>query len=359
VTGCAMEGLDGPVRLKPTPLKTYLNACAQLAEIATSAPERPIPMLIEVTKASPRFGPAWAKLLLAEAEMVAYHEADTIADLRRHIAEARTLDPAMPEAAIAEALLLPARDFAGRAKRIEQAAAQSPDNPRVLVYLADTLAETGRTREAVDAAARAAQLDPLSPSIHADFTAMLAYAGAFDAAKRELAKAEKLWPGTASLWDSQYRFHLRYGDPRIARAIFEQQADSSGGKAIRMYLETRQDPTPAKVDRFLSYVSERLRNMSDPSAGFGFAILAYGHFGRNEEIFSTLLSWPNLDDVANISDVLFRPEFRDARRDLRILRVFQRTGLLDYWRVSGKWPDFCFDADKAYDCKAEAAKLAT
>jgi hypothetical protein len=32
--------------------------------------------------------------------------------------------------------------------------------------------------------------------------------------------------------------------------------------------------------------------------------------------------------------------------------------LLDYWRASGKWPDFCFEPDLPYDCKAEAAKLA-
>lgn len=30
----------------------------------------------------------------------------------------------------------------------------------------------------------------------------------------------------------------------------------------------------------------------------------------------------------------------------------------DYWRKSGKWPDFCFRPDLPYDCKAEAARLA-
>ena len=36
----------------------------------------------------------------------------------------------------------------------------------------------------------------------------------------------------------------------------------------------------------------------------------------------------------------------------------KRAGLLDYWRQSGKWPDFCFDDDQPYDCKSEAAELA-
>jgi hypothetical protein len=32
--------------------------------------------------------------------------------------------------------------------------------------------------------------------------------------------------------------------------------------------------------------------------------------------------------------------------------------LLSHWQKGGKWPDFCFEPDLAYDCKAEAAKLA-
>ncbi len=35
-----------------------------------------------------------------------------------------------------------------------------------------------------------------------------------------------------------------------------------------------------------------------------------------------------------------------------------RIGLVDYWRSTGEWPDFCFDPRLPYDCKAEAAKLA-
>ena len=34
-----------------------------------------------------------------------------------------------------------------------------------------------------------------------------------------------------------------------------------------------------------------------------------------------------------------------------------RIGLVDYWRTTGKWPDFCSDPSLPYDCKAEAAKL--
>jgi hypothetical protein len=45
------------------------------------------------------------------------------------------------------------------------------------------------------------------------------------------------------------------------------------------------------------------------------------------------------------------------RQNPRFLHVAQHFGLLKYWQQSGKWPDFCFESDLPYDCKAETAKL--
>jgi hypothetical protein len=71
VLACALDGLSGESgRLAAQPLKNYLNACVQLADIRDPRPV--IPMLRDVTRATPRFAPAWGKLLLAQA---------TIADL--------------------------------------------------------------------------------------------------------------------------------------------------------------------------------------------------------------------------------------------------------------------------------------
>jgi hypothetical protein len=39
------------------------------------------------------------------------------------------------------------------------------------------------------------------------------------------------------------------------------------------------------------------------------------------------------------------------------MTIAKRVGLVDYWRSSGRWPDFCSDPGLKYDCKAEAAKL--
>lgn len=362
VIGCAMEGLAGPVRLKPPQLKSYLSACAQLSELGALSPTSPSPLLRSVIERSPKFEPAWTALLLTEVEEVSDNaaggEPDTraLAQLRRDLTRVRDILPDLPAANLAEAALLPATDFAGRMALIEEAAAQSTDNPFILMRLAGAMSDAGRMRDAVTLAKEAAELAPLSPIIHANYIGLLAYSGNFDSAKRELENAKRLWPGTASLEDAQYRFHFRYGDPRIARAIFERNNDV-GGRGPRMLLAARENPEPATIEPFLSFVRERLRNMENPSVGLGFATTAFAQFDRKDDVFATLLNWPKAGDLAIMSQVYFRPEFNNVRRDPRFMMVAKRAGLLDYWQKSAEWPDFCFASDKTYDCKGEAAKL--
>jgi hypothetical protein len=47
------------------------------------------------------------------------------------------------------------------------------------------------------------------------------------------------------------------------------------------------------------------------------------------------------------------------RRDPRFMALAARIGLVDYWRATGKWPDFCADPGLTYDCRKEAARLAS
>ena len=81
-------------------------------------------------------------------------------------------------------------------------------------------------------------------------------------------------------------------------------------------------------------------------------------FGRKDEIFDLLLKRPHMDQSNLISGVIFRPAFREVHRDPRFIQVAEHLGLLKYWRTTNEWPDFCFQPDLPYDCKAEAAKIA-
>ena len=78
---------------------------------------------------------------------------------------------------------------------------------------------------------------------------------------------------------------------------------------------------------------------------------------ETHELFHTLMHWPKPDELALIGSAYFRPELHEFRKEPRFLQVMKRAKLLDYWRTSGHWPDFCFEADMPYDCKTEARKL--
>jgi len=54
---------------------------------------------------------------------------------------------------------------------------------------------------------------------------------------------------------------------------------------------------------------------------------------------------------------MFGPLTKNMRRDPRFMQLAARIKLVDYWRTSGHWPDYCSEPGWPYDCKAVAATL--
>jgi hypothetical protein len=54
---------------------------------------------------------------------------------------------------------------------------------------------------------------------------------------------------------------------------------------------------------------------------------------------------------------LFQPATAAMRSDPRFMQVAAKLGLVDYWRSTGKWPDFCSEPGLPYDCRAAAKTL--
>jgi tetratricopeptide (TPR) repeat protein len=360
VLDCALEGLDAEASdLKPQTFKLYLNACAQVSDSASSDPRPLIATFRQVVEDSPRFEPAWANLVLVESDVVWMSEVGgdvspkLMAQLRADIESAEKLNDKMPEPILAQIALLPTGSYAESLELVERADRASPSNPLVLSQRADLLRRVGRQRESVESAKRAAELDPLSPFTRNAYISALAYAGRLNAAREELAKAEQLWPGTATLNDIKLRFHLRYGDPNEALKLFRAQGEE--GSPNETFLKARLDPTPANINKLVKRMRERLPVVG--VAGLGFAVQAYGEFDRNDELARILLAWPKATELGLVADLFFRPTADGLRKDPRFIAIAKRAGLVDYWRKSGKWPDFCGDPELPYNCKTEVAKL--
>jgi hypothetical protein len=57
------------------------------------------------------------------------------------------------------------------------------------------------------------------------------------------------------------------------------------------------------------------------------------------------------------TSTFFYPPWRNLRRDRRFMDLIKDTGLIQYWRETGHWPDFCAEPDLPYDCEQEAARV--
>ncbi len=356
VLDCAMEGRAAEG--KQLPLRTfqlYLNGCAILADAYRVDPKRVIPIFSQVVAQAPKFAGGWGKLILAEAQYVnveiIFFDRRPDIPVEQHIAAARKLDPDLPEAYVAEFLMLPISAFDERLRLIERASARHPDDPDLLAIRAEFFLTVGRLNEAIDAARRAYELDPLTPGHGNNLIQTLAYGGRTEMAAEELRRTEQLWPGTLTLRDARFRFHLRYGDPHEALRIVRTEGIS---REFEEFLVAKIDPTPVNIERAVNAV--RGRGITSSKAINDLAQLL-AQFGREDEAYELIMGWQRTDQAGAMTGMLFRPTMRKFRGHPRFIRVAAHLGLLAHWQNSGKWPDFCFEPDLAYDCKTEAAKL--
>lgn len=351
VLACALEAISATPPIGQTTLKLFLTACASGAE----DPRNIVQMFRQVVKEAPRFPGGWKGLLATESVIVAtetYPESRATAPLlRRHIAEARKLDPQMPEAFSAELFLIPGSDIDGQMELVSRAVALHPDNPGLNSQLSLLLSLVGRAKDAVAYAKRATELDPVSPDFLASYVTMLGWTGQREVALSVLGAAEKRWPGASSVLDARWRYHLRFGDPREALRLNQSGAVSASG--LESYLAARIDPTQANIDRA---VADAAAQAETTPRAIGVLIQTLAEFGREEEAYDRLLNGPRWDPTF-VNQALFRPGLRNFRRDVRMMQVARKSGLVDYWMKSGKWPDFCSEPDLPYNCRQEAAKL--
>jgi tetratricopeptide (TPR) repeat protein len=210
VLGCAIEETSGKNgRLSAEMRRLYLTACSSVSEVGWDT-RLVVPQFRRIIEESPKFRPAWAKLLSAEREAVSYLELarqdprPTRTALAKDIAAARKIDPNMAEATLAEMELVPNRAVDRSIELVDKAKAQEPTNPAVLVTRSGEMQRVGRMRDAVDDADQAAKLDPLSASARANLISVLLYSGQAERARAELAKAKQLWPGARTISEAEY-----------------------------------------------------------------------------------------------------------------------------------------------------------
>ncbi|MEI9889274.1 MAG: hypothetical protein WDN45_00265 [Caulobacteraceae bacterium] len=237
-----------------------------------------------------------------------------------------------------------------------------PQSGLLTNHESNLLREVGRLDEAVARARQAAA--PKPPSANRDATLLLALAGSGETGEASsLADAfDSAWPNHPAVWNARLEtmiFQARwqeakarfapgaYRPPQISDAeasawIQALNAMKSGGasakaqaaKALKALAPARHPPALPPNEAY--------------SPGGRIGMLAV--LGAKDEAFAEADAYLKPDAYAD-GAFLFWPNLTDFRRDPRFKALVQRIGLTAYWRVAGKWPDFCSDPGAPYDCK--------
>ena len=365
VLDCAVQALlakDETIEL-PT-LTLYLSGCANLSNLLAQDPQAAITIFAKVTEQAPKLEDAWKKLILAEIQALRIGgRSDPLLrrNLQDRVEQARRLYPAIAEAFLAEGWLRPPRPMAGWMSAVDRSLAEDPDNPDILAYHSLARTNVGLMQEALTDAQRAVKSDPLSPSARDALVTAMLNSGQVEAAKGELEKSERLWPGATSVLQARFAYEFRVGN--AARALGILRSGQLGARfapdsphanaADESYLKARIEPSLENKRRAIA--AARAHYAREPVASWVVA-RALSEFGRHEDLINFLLT-SDTDVPVNTTWTLFRPSFGTLHLDPRFMAVAKRMGVLDYWKQTGKWPDFCGRPDLPYDCQKEAARL--
>jgi len=298
---------------------------------------------------------------LAEREEI---EASALAAIERALA----LDPNNLEALVAQYQLLPPFGrYTETEALLDRMQVVAPNGSDTLGWRALHLLLAGRTREAMEVAQRACEVDPLMPN-WANFRARtLWHAGRYAEARRLFEDALLQWPDEHFIAMNLLFVLVHVRDWAAVDALLDRWAQFPSREFDRFgprYASVMRDTSPASRRRPIDAALRRFEETGTAdffqlqwAAELGFAddahaIALRARFGPAGTSYD-VASWD-----AYRPTMLFNSMYPQFRRDPRFIRLCARLGLVDYWRRTERWPDCVDEVAPYYDFKAECEKVA-
>jgi TolB-like protein len=367
VLGCSDRALESAHGLTdPDLLSRYLHACDIFVNGLNSSQEiyDLLASLREVAAKAPNFTPAHSDFAKFALYFSAILPAEQAAPLRQEGAEeahkALDLDPKSPDAYLALSWLLPVTDWPGREKLLRQGVAADPSWPHTNGFLGMTLAETGRLRDAAGPMQKAAAAD-----LQIDWGPTNAWlqcgSSQFEPATSYVLGNLKIKPGNPYDWSAErncLKFARRWSDLRALTADVSLRPTSFSAEAVALsdtYLAAEESGKRADIARARSLAIAAPGGANTATID---AIQVLSVLGLVDDAFTVANRYiPGAPLTGANSAFLFFPLTEPLRRDPRFMQLAVRIRLVDYWRTSRKWPDFCADPTLPYNCQAEANRI--
>jgi len=279
------------------------------------------------------------------------------AEARAEAARASALDATNPEGDIALQELEPTHAFARRETIVLQALARAPQEAWLMTWEGILLGGVGRSRDGAAMHRHALMLDPMNPRPPVDMIHVLLTEGRTAEAEKMIETSLRRWPDNPVLRGAVLWEYLFYAAPdgaiqRLAEfRSGEPQLDPAAETAWRGFLNDRKAGRHSQ-ETVHALIAAANAGLALPSA----VITALAQMGEVDAAFRLIDEFSQGDaDRFNIA-LLFEPATASLRQDTRFIRVLVRMGVVDYWRTTARWADFCAAPGLPYDCRAEVIR---
>lgn len=359
VMRCAVEARREMPRLERNLMVLLLRSCA--VQPNDNSGFEMLELARQLAAALPRSSLAQGRLAFAAARASEKVEEPLREQLRQEAIRAADLSLQIDRANIYAAIgkvwaLRRGLSRADYERLLQSALRDAPEAGSLNTSYATLLRGVGRNEEAVVYARRAQTNNPLSPSAVYALGWALAVTGQSREASELLERHAQRWPGEDAIWSGRFKVSFWFGSADEALAVLAQSpADQATDEEARIWrlavsalesgnaAQRRQaaDAIAAQVNFDTNWRIALLAGLNDSDRAFAVAERMLRDQGSN--------AWWG---------TFFEPMGANLRRDPRFMPLMQRAGLIEYWRTSDRWPDFCAEPDLPYDCRAEAARLA-
>lgn len=233
----------------------------------------------------------------------------------------------------------------------------APSHPSLNVAEGLLLAETGRPREGLAYVRRGQVSEPLSPMKNFGNASYFAAVGLVDEGRQQLANSRRIWPNNPNVAPYFSLFAVNFAEPDEGVRIIESlrvanPALTPQSQLWRRYFDSLQCHCQTSVAG-----QAILQALRDGAIEKGLAFPALARLGEIDMAFAAARQ-PERGNRFYYRRFLFTATTAPMRRQARFIDLAAELGLVEFWRASGKWPEYCDDPGLPYDCRMEAARVA-
>ncbi|MGD9980187.1 MAG: hypothetical protein AB7H66_01620 [Hyphomonadaceae bacterium] len=362
VLRCALISLEPRANIDASTLAVFMRACQSLGRGDGANSEESYQAARQVTERAPRFSRGWSTLGTIAANMAwsspPPQDAAYAAEAREAAARARQLDSKNGETYLVEAAAYPQPDLRTRQVLIARALQADPDLAAAHAAQALLYLEVGRAYEGLRSMQRAIAIEPLNGDYQTGLPPFFNGAGQHEAAQEQIDRNYRIWPDSPEAWWNRLMNSSYVGDPAEALRMLD-TIDSTPARGMlrepvrslwRDFVAARASGDRSRISRAALALRQLIPGRFS-RASVGAALSLAGEEDASFEIAEGMVR-------ANYgTSSYFLPPWRNLRRDPRFMTLIRDTGLIQYWRETGRWPDFCRERDMPYNCEAEAARV--